>query len=71
MAHDISLISFKLSQFTSQQRSQIFQIKLLYFRHDASGLRTLIVLHHCRNTKSESFASCRGRVNVFGGSEVA
>ena len=28
-------------------------------------------LHHGHNTKSESFASCRGRVNSSGGSEKA
>ena len=27
---------------------------------------TLIALHHGRKTKSESFASCRGRVNISG-----
>ena len=37
----------------------------------AGGVRTLIALHHGRNTTSESFVSCRGRVNVFGGSELA
>ena len=37
----------------------------------AGGVRTLIALHHGRKTKSESFASCRGRVNIFGGSEIA
>ena len=33
----------------------------------SGGVRTLIALHHGCNTKSESFASCRGRVNIFGG----
>ena len=37
----------------------------------AGGVRTLIALHHGGKTKSESFASCRGRVNIFGGSEIA
>ena len=37
----------------------------------AGGVSTLIALHHGRKTKSESFASCRGRVNIFGGSEIA
>ena len=37
----------------------------------AGGVRTLIALHHGRKTKSESFASCRDRVNIFGGSEIA
>ena len=37
----------------------------------AGGVRILIALHHGRKTKSESFASCRGRVNIFGGSEIA
>ena len=32
---------------------------------------TLIALHHGRKTKSESFASCRGRVNISGGSKIA
>ena len=35
------------------------------------GVLTLIALHHGRKTKSESFASCRGRVNISGGSEIA
>ena len=34
-------------------------------------MRTLIALHHGRKTKSESFAICRGRVNISGGSEIA
>ena len=39
---------------------------------DSAGVvRTLIALHHGGKTKSESFASCRGRVNIFGGSEIA
>ena len=41
----------------------------------AGSVRTLIALHHGRKTtmnmKSELFASCRGRVNVSGGSEIA
>ena len=37
----------------------------------AGGVSTLIALHHGRKTKSESFASCRGRMNIFGGSEIA
>ena len=28
------------------------------------GVRTQVALHHGRKTKSESFASCRGRVNI-------
>ena len=35
------------------------------------GLRTLIALHHGRNTKNELFASCHGRMNILGGCEVA
>ena len=35
------------------------------------GVRTLIALHHGRNTKNESFASCRGRMNISGGSKIA
>ena len=39
---------------------------------DSAGVVcTLIALHHGRKTKSESFASCRDRVNIFGGSEIA
>ena len=39
---------------------------------DSAGVvRTLIALHHGGKTKSESFASCRGRVNILGGSEIA
>ena len=34
-------------------------------------MRTLIALHHGRKTKSESFTSCRGRVNISGGSKIA
>ena len=34
-------------------------------------MRTLIALHHGRKTKSESFTSCRGRVNILGGSKIA
>ena len=37
----------------------------------SGGVRTLIALHHGRKTKSESFASCRGRVNISCGSEIA
>ena len=33
-------------------------------------MRTLIALHHGRKTKSESFTSCRGRVNIFDGSKI-
>ena len=35
------------------------------------GVRTRIALHHGRKTESESFASCRGRVNISDGREVA
>ena len=39
---------------------------------DSAGVVcTLIALHRGRKTKSESFASCRDRVNIFGGSEIA
>ena len=38
---------------------------------DAAGVRTIIALHHGRKTKSESFASCRDRVNISGGSKIA
>ena len=34
-------------------------------------MRTLIALHHGRKTKSESLASCCGRVNISGGSKIA
>ena len=34
-------------------------------------MRTLIALHHGRKTKSESFTSCRGRVNISCGSKIA
>ena len=34
-------------------------------------MRTLIALHHGRKTKSESFTSCRGRVNISGGRKIA
>ena len=37
----------------------------------SGGVRTLIALHHGRKTKSESFTSCRGRVNILGGSKIA
>ena len=39
--------------------------------NSTGGVRTLIAFHHARKTKSESFASCRGRVNISGGSEIA
>ena len=35
------------------------------------GYGTLITFHHGRKTKSESFASFRGRVNISGGSKIA
>ena len=41
-----------------------------YFR-EAGGVRTLIALHHGRHTKSESLASCCGRVKISGGSKIA
>ena len=34
-------------------------------------MHTLIVLHDGRKMKSESFTSCRGRVNISGGSKIA
>ena len=34
-------------------------------------MHTLIVLHDGRKMKSEAFTSCRGRVNISGGSEIA
>ena len=34
-------------------------------------MRTLVALHHGRKTNSESFASCRGQVNISGGSKIA
>ena len=40
-------------------------------RVSAGGVRTLIALHYGRKTKIESFASCRGRVNVSGSSKIA
>ena len=40
-------------------------------RVSAGGVRTLIALHYGRETKTESFASCRGRVNVSGSSKIA
>ena len=38
---------------------------------DASNVRTMITLHNGLKTKSKSFASCRGRVKISGGSEIA
>ena len=38
-------------------------------RTGAGGVRTLSAFHYGRNTNSESFVSCHGRVNIFGGSE--
>ena len=40
-----------------------------YDTHQA--VRTLIALHHGRKTKSESFASCRSRVNISDDSKIA
>ena len=40
-------------------------------RVGAGCVRTLIALHHGHKTKSESFASCRGRVNISGSSKIA
>ena len=37
----------------------------------SGGVHTLIALHHGRETKSKSFASCRGLVNISGGSKIA
>ena len=34
-------------------------------------MRTVAELHHGRKPKSESFASCRGRVNISGGIKIA
>ena len=42
----------------------------LYYSEPGS-VRTLIALYHGRKTKNESFASCRGRVNISGVSKVA
>ena len=42
--------------------------------HDSltpGGVRTLIALHHGRKTKSELLASCRGRVDISSGREIA
>ena len=42
--------------------------------HDSltpGGVRTLIALHHGRKTKSELLASCRGRVDISSGGEIA
>ena len=36
----------------------------------SGGVCTLIALHHGHNTKRELFASCHGRVDIFGSSEV-
>ena len=36
----------------------------------SGGVRTLIALHHGRKIKSESLGSCRGRVNISGGSKM-
>ena len=49
--------------------TQLFTFEKLYFT--TGGVRTLIALHHGRKMKSESLASCRCRVNIYGGSEIA
>ena len=56
----------------TQRRSwvRIMFIRLLY-RLNTGGVCTLIALHHGRKTKSESLASCCGRVNISGGSKIA
>ena len=48
-----------------------FTILSLSYRSEPGGVRTLIALHHGRKTKSELFASCRGRENISGGSKIA
>ena len=40
-------------------------------KSEAGVVCTMIALHHGRKTKSESFPSCRGRVNISGGSKIA
>ena len=69
--------------FRSEKASNRFQshmscssvLRCLRFTHwniwNSGGVRTLIALHHGRKTKSESFTSCRGRVNISGGSKIA
>ena len=52
-------------------KGHIYNKKTLVQRYTPGGVRTLIALHHGRKTKSESFASCRGRLNISGGSEIA
>ena len=42
--------------------------------HDSitpGGVRTLIAFHHGRKTESELLASCRGRVDISSGREIA
>ena len=48
-----------------------FPFPVTICRVSAGGVRTLIALHYGRKTKIESFASCRGRVNVSGSSKIA
>ena len=45
---------------------------IIAFEYPATGgVRTLIALHHGCKTKSESFVSCRGRVNISVSSKIA
>ena len=48
-----------------------YKVLLLTCVVNSGGVRTLIALHHGLKTKSESFTSCRGRVNISGGSKIA
>ena len=67
---------FELSKHISSENllvtgwnNQLFTFEKLYFT--TGGVRTLIALHHGRKMKSESLASCRCRVNISSGSEIA
>ena len=62
-----SLYSLALGMFTNLS----FPFPVTICRVSAGGVRTLIALHYGRKTKIESFASCRGRVNVSGSSKIA
>lgn len=53
------------------QLLRMYKWRRVKYRLDPGGVRTLIAWHHGRKTKSELFASSRGRVNISGDSEMA
>ena len=50
--------------------ASVFTVSMRKVSMRSGGVCTLIALHHGHNTKRELFASCHGRVDIFGSSEV-